>query len=102
MLDGTGGDARLALFPLARPGGAIVSLPSASRPGEAPDGVRDPQVFVAPDGLELQLLTGSVERGALRPHVSTVLPLEQAARAHELIESGGTRGKIVLTVGEAS
>lgn len=102
VLDGTGGDARLALFPLVRTGGAIVSLPSASRPGEAPDGVRDPQVFVAPDGLELQLLTGSVERGALRPHVSTVLPLEQAAQAHELIESGGTRGKIVLTVGEAS
>lgn len=39
-----------------------------------------------------------VERGAIRPVVSAVLPLERAAEAHELMASGGHSGKILLTV----
>jgi NADPH:quinone reductase-like Zn-dependent oxidoreductase len=31
-------------------------------------------------------------------HVDEVLPLEQAARAHQLSEAGRVRGKLVLTV----
>lgn len=99
VLDGHGGPARGPALRTLRPGGTIVTLPTSGDREPAPEGVLDPTVFVAPDGLELQLLTGSVERGALRPHVSETLPLEDAARAHELIESGATRGKIVLTVG---
>jgi NADPH:quinone reductase-like Zn-dependent oxidoreductase len=38
------------------------------------------------------------EDGALRPVVTEVMPLEEAARAHEMIETGRTRGKIVLKV----
>ncbi|MEW6563551.1 MAG: zinc-dependent alcohol dehydrogenase family protein [Pseudomonadota bacterium] len=34
--------------------------------------------------------------GQLKPHISHVLPLEQAAEAHRLIERGGVTGKIVL------
>ncbi|WP_210495903.1 NADP-dependent oxidoreductase [Patulibacter sp. SYSU D01012] len=97
VLDGVGGPARAEALPLVRPGGTIVSLPSGDDGVPAPEGVRSPWVFVAPDGLELQLLTGSVERGVLRPHVSRTFPLAEAAAAHEAIESGGTRGKIVLT-----
>jgi len=39
------------------------------------------------------------DRGALKANVQTVLPLAQAAQAHRLIQSGHTRGKIVLKVG---
>ncbi|MGX6448797.1 NADP-dependent oxidoreductase [Patulibacter sp. S7RM1-6] len=98
VLDGHGGPARARALPLVRPGGTIVSLPSGDDGAPAPEDVRDPWVFVAPDGLELQLLTGTVERGALRPHVSATVPLADAARAHEAIESGGTRGKVVVTI----
>jgi NADPH2:quinone reductase len=34
--------------------------------------------------------------GRLRPPPPTVLPLAQAARAHELMEAGRTLGKVVL------
>lgn len=98
VLDCFGGPARSPALSTLRPGGTIVTLPTAGDRESAPEGVADPTVFVAPDGLELQLLTGSVERGALRPHVSRTLPLEDAARAHELIATGGTRGKLVLRV----
>jgi len=39
-----------------------------------------------------------VSRGAVRPQVQKVLPLEHAIEAHRLLESGGLLGKIVLTV----
>jgi NADPH2:quinone reductase len=34
--------------------------------------------------------------GRLRPPPATVMPLAEAARAHELMEAGRTMGKIVL------
>jgi NADPH:quinone reductase-like Zn-dependent oxidoreductase len=37
-----------------------------------------------------------LDRGEVSPTVEVVLPLAEAQRAHELIESGHTRGKIVL------
>ncbi|MPZ80795.1 MAG: zinc-binding dehydrogenase [Actinophytocola sp.] len=56
-------------------------------------------VLVEPDHHDLEQLTELVERGLLRVEVDRVLPLEQAAEAHRLGESGRTRGKIVLSVG---
>jgi NADPH:quinone reductase-like Zn-dependent oxidoreductase len=37
-----------------------------------------------------------VEEGRLRPHVGRVMPLADAAAAHEMSESGRATGKIVL------
>jgi len=39
---------------------------------------------------------GLMAAGRLRPPPPTLLPLAQAARAHELMEAGRTMGKIVL------
>ena len=38
------------------------------------------------------------ERGELRPVIDTVLPLEQAAEAHHILESNRNAGKVVLMV----
>lgn len=40
-----------------------------------------------------------IESGRIRPKVTRTFPLERAADAHALMESGGHLGKIVLTVG---
>jgi NADPH:quinone reductase-like Zn-dependent oxidoreductase len=37
-----------------------------------------------------------VERGELKPVVDAVLPLAEARRAHERLESGAQFGKVVL------
>lgn len=63
-------------------------------------GVRASGYLVEPDRADLEALTDLVEKGQLRPHVESVLPLEQAAEAHRLIEQGRTTGKIVLSVSE--
>ena len=39
-----------------------------------------------------------VADGSVRPIVETTLPLEDVARAHQLMEDGGRTGKIVLTL----
>ena len=38
------------------------------------------------------------DKGLIKPHISKQLPLEEAALAHKLIETGHTSGKIVLSV----
>ena len=39
-----------------------------------------------------------IEKDMLKPQVSTILPLEDAAQAHRLIEDGHVQGKIVLKI----
>lgn len=46
----------------------------------------------------LQQCAELFDTGRLRIHVQQTFPLEQAARAHELLERGSLTGKLVLTV----
>jgi NADPH2:quinone reductase len=55
-------------------------------------------VFVRPDRTRLEEMGRLLERGLLRPLVDRVLPLAEARAAHERLESGHGRGKIVLQV----
>ncbi|WP_436800949.1 zinc-binding dehydrogenase [Streptomyces avermitilis] len=50
------------------------------------------------DTLGLREIAALAERGALTPVVETVVPLAEAAKAHEIGEQGRTTGKIVLSV----
>jgi NADPH:quinone reductase-like Zn-dependent oxidoreductase len=54
---------------------------------------------VRPSGYDLgEHISPLVHEGRLRPNVEAVYPLEQAAEAHERLEQGHVRGKLVLTV----
>jgi NADPH:quinone reductase-like Zn-dependent oxidoreductase len=88
------GDARLG--DAVREGGRLVSI--ASPPTYRDRGVVPLYVFVRPDGEQLGELAALAEGGRLVVDLAEVLPLEQAARAHELSEAGRTRGKLVLRV----
>jgi len=55
-------------------------------------------IFVTPDAQGLRQLADMAVAGALRVHLHEVLSLEEAPRAHELLEEGHTRGKVVLRV----
>jgi NADPH:quinone reductase-like Zn-dependent oxidoreductase len=56
--------------------------------------------FVRPSGAELSVLAGWLDQGRVRVQLAATFPLEQTARAHELLEDGHVRGKIALTVSE--
>ncbi|MGK5547559.1 NADP-dependent oxidoreductase [Streptomyces sp. URMC 127] len=59
-------------------------------------GLRFVEFYLEPSPADLEGLAGLVEQGALRPLVEEILPLSDAAKAHELSETGRVRGKLVL------
>ena len=56
------------------------------------------RVVVRSNADALAELSRMVDEGRLSVPVAEVLPLEEAARAHELSEGGRVRGKLVLSV----
>lgn len=62
-------------------------------------GIKAARVFCKPNAKQLAEITRLVDEGKLKAHVSTVLPLAEVKKAHQLSESGRTRGKIVLQIG---
>lgn len=55
-------------------------------------------VFVRADAAQLSWLGALADEGRLHVEVRQTFPLEHAAQAHELLEQGHVRGKLVLTV----
>ncbi|MEU1707785.1 NADP-dependent oxidoreductase [Streptomyces sp. NPDC005706] len=98
VLDGLGGETAERSVKVLRPGGRLITLPGPDDVPAAQDGVRAVWMLVEPDHLGLREIAALVERGALKPVVETVLPLADAAKAHEIGERGRTAGKIVLAV----
>ncbi|WP_209707823.1 NADP-dependent oxidoreductase [Crossiella equi] len=102
VVDLIGGDYALRSLRTLKPGGLLVVVPSP--PDEAvlaaaeAEGKRATWVLVEPDHAALAELTALAEAGRLQVEVNTALPLEEAAQAHKLGETGRTRGKLVLTV----
>ncbi|MFE3654624.1 MULTISPECIES: NADP-dependent oxidoreductase [unclassified Streptomyces] len=78
-------------------GGTLAELRGWSGPAER--GIRVRPVMVT-DGItdteRLDTLRRQAEEGVLTLHVADVLPAEEAARAHRLLEAGGLRGRLVL------
>jgi len=80
-----------------RRGGRLVSI--ARPPPEPQDDREVHYIFVRPSGYDLgEHITPLVQAGGLRVHVQERFPLERAADAHERIEDGHVRGKLVLTL----
>jgi NADPH:quinone reductase len=75
----------------------MVSL--ASPAPETCDGYEIHDLFVRPSGYDLgEHVTPLVQEGRLKPHVEEIFPLARAAEAHERLEAGHVRGKLVLSV----
>ncbi len=103
VLDLVGSEESGMAIATLRDGGLFIVVPSAvgleSLVERAGGRARVTGILVEPDRAGMEALAGLVAEGALRPHVSGTFPLEEAARAHELGETGRTQGKLVLTVG---
>jgi NADPH:quinone reductase-like Zn-dependent oxidoreductase len=76
--------------------GGIAVFTRPPHPPEPPRDLRFETVLVQSNAEQLRALTADLEAGRLRTRIAEVLPLAQAARAHELNEAGGLRGKVLL------
>jgi NADPH:quinone reductase-like Zn-dependent oxidoreductase len=100
VFDLLGGDTQQRSWQVLRKGGILVATLGISSP-EAPaaHGVRGEGIIVHPDPTQLKQIATLIDAGEVKPVVTEILPLAQAAQAHELSQTGHVRGKIVLKVG---
>ena len=102
VLDTLGGEVQRRSLGVLKKGGVLVSLRTASDTQEQAraHGVRADRILVRPDAEHFSQINQLVAAGQLRPTISGVLPLHEAARAQEQIEKGPARGKLVLEIRE--
>ncbi len=80
-------------------GGILVSILALTVPDEAEQrGWRSAYVFVQPNAAQLAQIAELIDAGKVKPVVENVFPLHEAAKAHNAVQGGHTRGKIVLRV----
>jgi NADPH2:quinone reductase len=102
VLDTVGGETVESSIPATRPFGRIATILGAQ--GDLTPLYRKNQtlygVFLTRERARLEEMSGLIERGLARPLVAEVLPLEEVGKAHERLDSGHGRGKVVLRVAE--
>ncbi|MCZ4121912.1 NADP-dependent oxidoreductase [Streptomyces sp. H39-S7] len=102
VIDTIGGEYGPRSLRTLRAGGILVALASPAETYLAdlarPLGLRAAFMVVEADQAGLREIAALVEAGLLRPEIDTVLPLEHAAKAHELGDGRRATGKIVLSV----
>jgi NADPH:quinone reductase-like Zn-dependent oxidoreductase len=97
VLDTLGGDTLMKSFAVTKRNGIIVSIIDFERIKQAAAfGVRGENVIVSPNAEQLTQIAALLEAGIIKPHIEAIFPLTEAKKAHELLQSGHVRGKIVL------
>jgi len=101
VFDTIGGETQERSWKVLKKGGILVATLGVSSPdAPAKHGVRGEGLLVHPDAAQLMQITELIDARALKPMINTVLQLSEAAKAHELSQTGHVRGKIVLKVGD--
>ena len=100
IADLVGGTLAATALPALRPCGQIAAI---ATPELDLDPLLDANitfhgVLIGDDGDRTRALAALLDRRALRPVISQVLPLAAAAEAHRILERGHAGGKIVLDV----
>jgi NADPH:quinone reductase-like Zn-dependent oxidoreductase len=102
VIDTVGGDAQQRSLHLLKPGGILVSVVSpVPETTQKRYGIRAAYFYVDVTTARLNKITELFDSGKLVTNVGTVLPLEEARIAHEML--GGAphkRGKIVLRIAD--
>ncbi|KAF5664659.1 hypothetical protein FDENT_12795, partial [Fusarium denticulatum] len=84
-----------------REGGALVSVcapPEQNRPKEVKKEVNSVFFVIDPVGKDLNVITKLLEAGQVKPHIDSVVGLDDFEEAWEKVESGRTKGKVVVMV----
>lgn len=100
LLDLVGGESALGLLSRVKPGGRVVTVPTntADRVIAAAEsqGLSATGMLKHNDNQQLASLMKAVVEQKIRVDVSQVYPLSEGELAHRQIETGHTRGKILL------
>jgi NADPH:quinone reductase-like Zn-dependent oxidoreductase len=101
VLDVIGGEIQQRAYAVLRRGGTLVSTVGvASAEQAAALGIDAKGFVVEPNGAQLAQIAALLDAGVVTTNVGTILPLARAREAHELVQSGRARGKVVLQVAD--
>jgi NADPH:quinone reductase-like Zn-dependent oxidoreductase len=101
VLDTVGGDTFDRSWAVLKPGGFLVTTVAMIPEGAAAaHGVGASRIVTQPNGKELAKIAELIDKGYVKPQVTSVLPLAEAKKAQEMSETRHTKGKIVLRVAE--
>jgi NADPH:quinone reductase-like Zn-dependent oxidoreductase len=102
VLNAARGDTLARSYEVVKKGGIIVSITALPDPAELErHGIRGTGMMAHADAKILEELSRLIEANKIKPIVSTVLPLAEAAKAQEEVATTHTRGKIVFKVIDA-
>jgi NADPH:quinone reductase-like Zn-dependent oxidoreductase len=101
VLDMVGGDTTNRSFKCIKPGGILVSVVSSAPPEPHLTAVRTVFFLVEVTTQRLEKLNELFDSGRLKARVGTVLPLDQARKAHEMLDGAPhSSGKILLSIAD--
>jgi NADPH:quinone reductase-like Zn-dependent oxidoreductase len=99
VLDPLGGDTQARSWSVLKRGGMLINLiDEIDKEAAKRAGVRAVDFGMEYDVEDLEQIAALVESGTIRPHISKVLPLDQAKQAMDLNQQGKSHGKIVLEI----
>ncbi|HEU4470719.1 MAG TPA: NADP-dependent oxidoreductase [Flavisolibacter sp.] len=102
VFDPIGGDTTFSSLQAIRHGGKLVSIVGGVKEdvlrSAAERDIEAKNYLVQSSGADMEALAGLLEQGQLEPHISKKFSLDNIAEAHQQIETGRTKGKIVLTL----
>jgi NADPH:quinone reductase-like Zn-dependent oxidoreductase len=101
VLDPIGRDTLARSYGVVKKGGIVVTLVSRCDEAELKKHeIRGASLSSHPDSAELSEITKLIDDGKIKPIVSQVLPLTDAAKADAQAATHHTRGKIVLRIAD--
>src|SRR5947199_1330725 len=101
VLDPVGRDTLARSYGVVKKGGMVVTLVSRCDEAELKKHeIRGASLSSHPDATELAEITKLIDDGKIKPIVSQVLPLTDAAKADAQAATHHTRGKIVLRIAD--
>jgi NADPH:quinone reductase-like Zn-dependent oxidoreductase len=100
VYDLIGGETQTRSFAVLKPGGALIStLQEPDQQKAKEKNLRTAHYMADANGPELAEIARLIEDGKIRPHLAARFPLNEAAKAQDMLEKEHVQGKIVLTLG---
>lgn len=103
-LDAMGGEVLYRSITCVKRGGTVVCLPSSTRDDPKAvalakeRGIKLAWPMMRPDGEQTRAIAALFEQKKLKVNIDRVFSLAEIARAHEAVESHGTKGKVVVRI----
>ena len=104
VMDTMGGEVLYRSISCVKPGGRVVCLPSSTKDDPKAmalakkKGVELIWFMMRPKKTQLELFSRLLEAGQLKVEVEKVFSMEEIVEAHEMVESHGVRGKVVVRI----